>query len=85
MARPVKLNNKSKNRSVNFRIQLTPAAKAQLVKISKHTAITQLSLCSKLVEWFALQPKLLQNEVLGLYPQTLKKDISQLIRKRLRE
>lgn len=68
---------------VVFRIQLTVSAKDRLAEISETLGITQIAMASKLVEWFADQPDVLQAAVLGLYPPSLKQDIAKLILTRM--
>lgn len=62
-----------------FRIQLTPAAKDKLAGLSDQSGITQISLASRMVEWFASQPDTVQAAVLGLYPQEIQEEIAKLI------
>ena len=70
---------------VVFRIQLTTEAKKQLLDISDELGITQIAITSRLVEWFAGQPDLVQAAVLNLYPDAIKQDIARLILQRLAE
>lgn len=70
---------------VVFRIQLTTDAKKRLLDISDQLGITQIAIASRLVEWFANQPDLIQAAVLGLYPDLIKQDVATLILNRLAE
>lgn len=70
---------------VVFRIQLTVPAKDKLNEISDTLGITQIAMASRLVEWFAEQPDIIQAGVLGLYPQSVKQDIGRLILTRIAE
>lgn len=70
---------------VVFRIQLTTEAKKRLLDISEQLGITQIAISSRLVEWFASQPDLIQAAVLGLYPDLIKQDVATLILNRLAE
>ncbi|HEY0007153.1 MAG TPA: hypothetical protein VGB55_00375 [Tepidisphaeraceae bacterium] len=70
---------------VVFRIQLTTEAKKRLLDISDQLGITQIAIASRLVEWFASQPDLIQAAVLGLYPDLIKQDVATLILNRLAE
>ncbi|HEY0009155.1 MAG TPA: hypothetical protein VGB55_10565 [Tepidisphaeraceae bacterium] len=65
-----------------YRIQLTPEAKEQLEKISDQLGTTQLSLTSKIVEWFAHQPQSIQAVILGLYPEVIRKEVAHLLLER---
>lgn len=67
-----------KKRAV-FRIQLTNEAKKRLLEISDKLGITQIAVTSKLTEWFALQPDVVQAAILGLYPDAIKQDVAQII------
>jgi hypothetical protein len=60
-------------------------AKKRLMDISAQLGITQIALTSRLVEWFAGQPDLIQAAVLGLYPDVIKKDVATLIMQRMAE
>jgi hypothetical protein len=64
---------------VVFRIQLTSHAKEELLGISDKIGITQIALCSKIVEWFADQPDMVQAGILGLYPDLIGQDVATLI------
>ena len=72
-------------KSVVFRIQLTPEAKKSLSGISDQLGITQLSLASRITEWFANQPDTVQGAVLGLYPELIRADVAELILAKLAE
>ena len=70
---------------VVFRIQLTTDAKKRLLEISDQLGITQIAITSRLVEWFANQPDLIQAAILGLYPDVIKQDVATLILNRMAE
>jgi len=70
---------------VVFRIQLTAEAKKRLLDISDQLGITQIAITSRIVEWFANQPDLIQAAILGLYPDLIKQDVATLILNRLAE
>jgi hypothetical protein len=65
------------------RIELTPTAKTKLNDLSDRTGMTQVSLLSRLVEWFANESELVQAAVLGHYPREISADIAKLIMKRM--
>ena len=48
-----------------IRIELTQSAKGKLNEISDHNGMTQVSVMSRMVEWFASQPEIIQAAVLG--------------------
>lgn len=64
---------------VVFRIQLTPEAKDRIEGFSDRLGITQIALTSKIVEWFANQPDMVQAAILGLYPDLIKTDVAEMI------
>lgn len=68
-----------KKKRVVFRIQLTLGAKNTLNDISDTLGITQIHVCSRIMEWFAAQPATVQAAVLGLYPDTIKQSVAELI------
>ena len=65
------------------RIELTPDAKNRINDLSKKAGMTQVSMLSRLVEWFAGQSELIQAAVLGQYPAEIEADIARLILKRI--
>ncbi|HWB54662.1 MAG TPA: hypothetical protein VG722_10735 [Tepidisphaeraceae bacterium] len=65
------------------RLELTNAAKDQLAAISKRTGMTQVSVSSRLFEWFAKQSEMLHGAVLGQYPKEMQADVAELILKRI--
>jgi hypothetical protein len=75
----------SMKKRVVYRIQLTLDAKKRLTDLSDELGITQIALTSRLMEWFAGQPDLIQSAVLGLYPEAIHRDVATLILKRMAE
>ena len=61
------------------RIELTDAAKRKLEEIAEITGMTQVSVMSRMVEWFAKQSQLVQAGVIGQYPKEVQDEISKLI------
>ena len=66
-----------------IRIELTQSAKGKLNEISDHNGMTQVSVMSRMVEWFASQPELIQAAVLGRYPREIEDDVAKLILRRM--
>ncbi len=64
---------------VVFRIQLTTEAKKGLTNLSDQRGIPQISLTSRLVEWFASQDLSMQGAILGLYPEKILPDVAKII------
>jgi DNA-binding TFAR19-related protein (PDSD5 family) len=62
-----------------MRIELTPAAKKRLSEMSSDKGMTQVSVASRLVQWFAMQPEAIQAAVLGQYPAEYESEIIRMI------
>ena len=69
-------------KNIIVRLELTKDAKDQLTAISKRTGMTQVSVSSRLFEWFAKQSDLIHAAVLGQYPKEMQADVAQTILKR---
>ena len=66
-----------------IRIELTQSAKGKLNEVSDHNGMTQVSVMSRMVEWFASQPEVIQAAVLGRYPKEVEPDVAKLILERM--
>ena len=66
-----------------IRIELTQSAKSKLSGLSEHNGMTQVSIMSRLVEWFTQQPDTIQASVLGRYPREIESDVATLILRRM--
>jgi hypothetical protein len=66
-----------------FRIVIAEDAAQALDEITRRTGMTQIAVTSRLVDWFADQPNLIQAAVLGLYPTVVPKDVVTLILERM--
>jgi hypothetical protein len=64
---------------VIIRIELRPEAKKMLDDLCEKAGMTQVSLMSRLVEWVAEQPEIIQAAILGHYPDEIKQDLAKLI------
>lgn len=65
------------------RVELTPKAKDALNAACDRAGMTQVSMLSRLVEWYATQPDVIQAAVMGHYPVETQSDIAKLILKRM--
>ena len=65
------------------RLELTKEAKNRLAEISRRTGMTQVSVSSRLFEWFSKQTELLQAAVLGQYPKEIESEVAEMILKRV--
>jgi methyl coenzyme M reductase beta subunit len=66
-----------------IRIELTQSAKSKLTDLSDQNGMTQVSIMSRLVEWFTAQPEIIQAAVLGRYPKSVEEDVAKLILRRM--
>lgn len=66
-----------------MRIELTGASKQKLSTLSDRHGMTQVAMMSRLVEWFAGQPELIQAAVMGRYPGEIEADVAKLILKKM--
>jgi hypothetical protein len=66
-----------------MRIELTGPAKNKLATLSDKQGMTQVSMMSRLVEWYATQNELLQGAVMGHYPSEIEADVAKLILKKM--
>jgi hypothetical protein len=67
------------------RIELTPKARDRLDESRQRAGMTQLSMLSRLVEWFADQPQVVQSAIMGHLPIDVEGDVAKLVLKRLAE
>ena len=67
------------------RIELTPATRSKLTDVSHSNGMTQVAVLSRIVNWFADQPDVIQAGVLGRYPAELQPDIAWLILDRMKK
>ena len=65
------------------RIELTDAVRKSLTEISHSNGMTQVSVLSRIVDWFADQPEIIQAGVLDRYPAELQPNIEKLILERM--
>lgn len=68
-----------------LRIELTPSAKKKLNVTSDRHGMTQVAMLSRLVEWFAGQPPVVQAAVMRCYPGEIEKDVAKIILQRMSE
>jgi hypothetical protein len=65
------------------RIELTRNAKDRLSEVAHRNGMTQVSVTSRLLEWFANQTELVQGAVLGHYPAEIQAEIAEVILKKM--
>jgi hypothetical protein len=62
-----------------LRIELTPIAKQHLENLSAVQGMTQLAMLSRVIEWFARQPEVLQRIIVGHIPRNIERDVAKLM------
>lgn len=62
-----------------MRIELSGPAKKKLSTLSDRYGMTQVSMMSRLVEWFAKQNEVIQSATLMNYPSDIAPDVAKLI------
>ncbi len=65
------------------RIEISQDAKDGLNALTDKLGMTQVALTSRVLEWFARQPDLIQAAVLGHYPEEIQADVARLVMKRM--
>jgi hypothetical protein len=61
------------------RVELTAPTRRKLDAFTNSTGMTQVAVVSRLVEWFATQPDLVQATILGRYPGAVETDVHRLV------
>jgi hypothetical protein len=67
-----------------MRIEVFPGVPGSLADVTERVGSTQVSVVSRLLEWFVNQPDVTQAAILGLYPGDIQKELSKMIIERLR-
>jgi len=66
-----------------LRIELTPRAKSHLNDFCEKAGMTQVATLSRLVEWFANQPDIVQRLIVGHIPKEVQADVARMMLKNL--
>jgi hypothetical protein len=66
-----------------MRIEVFPGVPGSLADVTERVGSTQVSVVSRLLEWFASQPDVTQAAILGLYPGDIQKELPKMIFERL--
>jgi hypothetical protein len=75
--------NSSPSRRVIMRIELLPEAKEGLTGLCDRLGMTQIAATSRVIEWFTTQSDVVQAAILGLYPQDIRAEVTEMILKRM--
>jgi len=62
-----------------LRIELTPAAKEHLERTSDTMGMTQVAMLSRVMEWYANQPEVIQRIIVGHMPPEIHRDVARLV------
>lgn len=68
---------------VIMRIEVSPGVQEALADMTQQVGSTQVSVASRLLEWFVEQPEVIQAVILGLYPADIRKELPRLILERV--
>lgn len=61
-----------------IRLELTPAAKQDLDRACQEMGMTQVSLASRIIEWFTRQNAATRHSIVGHMPPKIYKELSRL-------
>jgi hypothetical protein len=67
-----------------MRTEVFPGVPETLADVTERVGSTQVSVVSRLLEWFVNQPDVTQAAILGLYPGDIQKELPKMIIERLR-
>ena len=76
-------NNNSMKPRVIMRIEVTPEAAKRLEETTDWFGMTHVNVHTRLIEWLADQPEIVQLTILGLCPESLKPDILTIVLKKM--
>lgn len=62
-----------------LRIELTPPAKDQLNETSDKLGMTQVAMLSRVIEWYARQPEVIQRIIVGHMPREIEREVARLV------
>lgn len=62
---------------------VSPDAKRAIERISAHTGIPEIQLCSRMFRWFGTQDDVTQAAILGLLPPSIAPDVAKLVLERM--
>ncbi len=66
-----------------LRIELTQQAKRCLKQNSDRQGMTQVAMLSRVIEWYALQPEIVQRIIVGHVPREIEQDVARLVLRRI--
>lgn len=63
---------------VAIRIAVTAAAKTTIEKLSDQTGLKEITIASRLYEWFSGQDEAVRASILGTIPESMRLDVARL-------
>ena len=66
-----------------MRIELTPVAKQHLEQLTDRQGMTQVAMLSRVIEWYAHQPEVIQRIIVGHMPREIERDVARLVLRRI--
>jgi hypothetical protein len=72
------------NKRCIMRIEVFPGVPDALADVTDRVGSTQVSVVSRLLEWFVKQPDVTQAAILGLYQGDIQKELPKMIMEQLR-
>jgi hypothetical protein len=67
-----------------MRIEVSPGVRESLADATDLVGSTQVSVVSRLLDWFVSQPDVTQAAILGLYPGDIRKELPRMILEQMR-
>jgi hypothetical protein len=66
-----------------IKISVTPAAKSSIEKTAAETGMKEISVASRVYEWFAAQDDVVKKAMLGLLPKGYEADVAKMALERI--
>ncbi len=66
-----------------IKINVTPPAKEVVEKIAGAHGMTEISIASRIYQWFGEQPDVIQKTILGMLPKEYAADIATMVLKKV--
>jgi hypothetical protein len=60
------------------RLELTPNAKSGLEKAHVASGMTQVAMVSRLIQWYAVQPPIIQTLLMGHVPPAIRQEVIEI-------
>jgi hypothetical protein len=67
-----------------MRIEVLPGVRESLAHATEQVGSTQVTVVSRLLEWFVEQSDVTQAAILGVYPRDIRKELPKMILERMR-